>query len=150
MLENIIPNQTLEMENVLFFREILLEEVVVSISNGLENIIRDTGAEKAGPTVTATHDIDVEKGEIDLEIKIPLSKKIESSGRYEVLPEFKVENALKMRVIGETHDTDACMQALQLYIKENSLIPTTPLYTATVQEAKKPGQLRDMIIDLYI
>ena len=42
MLENIIPNQTLEMENVLSFREILLEEEVVSISNGLENIIRDT------------------------------------------------------------------------------------------------------------
>lgn len=151
MIGNVEERQSLILHNVLVFRGKLDQQAATNISKEIDEILAKNNVKKEGSTVTVTHNILVEKGQqvIDLEMMIPLDKKITAPDGFHFLPEFVLLDAIKVRITGNPEQMQGAIQILGEYIKNKNLQPNTPLYVVTVKEAKTPIDINSMIMDLY-
>ncbi len=151
MIGNIEENQSLILNNVLTFRGKLNQQESISISKEIDDILEKNNAKKVGGTVTVTHNISVENGVqiIDLEIMLPLDKEITVSEPFTFMPEFALNDALRIRIEGNPQQMQTAIQTLAEYIESKNLQPNTPLYAVTIKEAKTAFDVEDMITDLY-
>lgn len=152
MIGEIEKNQSLFLKNVLQVRKKVAQNNSFLISNEIDNFIEKNGAKKDGNTITITHNVTIENGEqvFDLEMMIPLNKKIEPFQEYNFLPEFSLNNALKVRIEGNPQQMQSAVQRMSEYVKNENLNVTTPLYVVTIKEAKTNADIDDMITELYI
>lgn len=152
MISEIKSNQSLFLKNVLHIRKQVSQNNSFLISNEIDNFIEKNGVKKDGNTVTVTHNVIVENGEqvFDLEMMIPLDKKIESFNEFNFLSEFSLTNALKVRIEGNPQQMQSAVQIMSEYVKNKNLKVTTPLYVVTMKESKINDYIDDMITELYI
>jgi len=95
-------NQTFEMDNVLTFRGKMTQAELNSVMNNIGKIIKESGASKNGCVVTSTFAIEAVNNQqvMDIEILVPLDKKITVPDGYVFKNQFRLTNAVKIRHVG--------------------------------------------------
>ncbi len=148
----ILKDQILSLTNVLTYRNKMTQQESAFLTNNINTVLAESGAVQVGSTVTVTHSIEMVEGApiIDLEIFIPINKAIIPPQNFSFTKEFKIENALKMRICGNPQNMNLAMEKLKEYIDSNGLVPTTSVYTVTVKGATSQEDLENMIIDIYV
>lgn len=147
----ILTNQDFKIINVLTFRKKINQQTAMCITQQIDSILLQNGAQKTGNTVSITHGISVENGQqiIDLEMMIPLDRKINAPDGFDFMPEFSLTNALQMRIEGNPQQLQTAIQKFAEYIRNKNFKPSTPLYVVAVKESTGPLDVDDMITDLY-
>ena len=151
MIGSVEEGQQLLLRNILSFRKNLDQQSLVEISREIDEMLAKNEARKDGNVVTITHNVTVENGQqfIDIEMMIPLDKEIVVPSGFVFLPEFLLNDAFKIRIIGSPQQMQDAVQILAEHIQNKNLKPDTPLYVVTVKEAKTQMDIDDMITDLY-
>ncbi len=149
MISEIINNENIYLENVLHFRGNVTSELSAEISVQIEDMLKKNAASKIWNTITVTHDIQIKDGKqvLDLEIFIPLDKRIPTYGDFDLIPVFSIKSALKVRVFGDTLQIEQAIKNIYNYVNSNKLIVTTPICIVTIKEALSND---DLITDVYI
>lgn len=152
MIGDIIENQSFESENVLHYHGWVTQQQMNEIFAKADSMMNKYQAKNNGPVTTATRAVEMRDGQpvMDLDVFIPLDKEIETSDGFDFIKQFKLENALKLRIEGSPQQAEAAMQKLNEYIISNSLTPSTPACMVTVKGATTPLELDNMITDIYV
>lgn len=145
MLE-IKENQELNIFNLLSYRGKVSQTEFEPIGKEMEKYIQETGAKRVGNFITATYAIEEEI--FDMEILIPIDKKIESIGKFTFKNQIKIINAVVASYTGHPMGLqDACMQ-LNQYTIDNKLQPVTVGYNVMKKtDMLSPEQTE---IDVYV
>jgi len=144
--------QELTMENLLSFRGKVTQQQMqvemVKISETLQSLC----VKKNGPIATATYSVEQsDEGQImDIEILVPLDKKVVLPNRYAFKPMVKLVNALCVRHVGHPGTITNTINALNEYIVKYNKQVITATYNVTVKDAKTEAEIKDMIFDLYV
>lgn len=151
-MDGIKTNEVLIMKNVLSYRGKMNQHEMMNLSKQIDSILYENNVHRDGFTATVTHEIisDGEQTTVDFEIKVPLDKYIQVSNGFECLKEFKIENALKMKVHGNVEKVKRAVENLTCYIAENGLVQVTPIYIVTIKEARTILELEYMETDVYV
>lgn len=152
MIGNIETNTSLFYENVLHYFGKISQKDSSEIFSTIERIIRENGAEKAGNTLTVSNSASEENGMqvIEVDLFVPLNKPIKMPNGFELIENFSVKNALKLRVIGSPAQFETAVKKMSEYVTENNFTPTTPLLIETVKECTGLLDVENMITDIYI
>lgn len=152
MISEIFENQTLYMENVLYYRGWVTQQASNERFGKMEALFTEANAKNNGAIITATNAIEMRDGEavMDIEIFIPLDREIQVSEEYKFIPKFEISNALKIRIEGNPAQWQTAMQTLSEHIKRYKLQPTTPALIATVKSATTPLEIDEMITEIYV
>lgn len=145
-------HQTLEMENVLSFRAQMTQQELAAKSQEIERILTESGAKKAAPVVTTTYAVEQEPMGLvmDVELLLPLDRKISVPEGYVWKPYFLLTNAVKLHHMGHPSQLQNSINELNAYIQEHRLVPITSGYNVTVKEAKTLLELDTMEVDVYV
>lgn len=151
-MKNITENAKLEMENVISYRNEITQQDTIHIMREMNSIIKESLAKKNGLTVTATYNvINYDKNPIvDMEILIPLDRKISVPSNYVFKPIFRLNNAVKMQYKGHPAKLQENIKEFMEYISAKKLTPITPSYNVTVYEPKNKDDLENYAVDMYI
>lgn len=149
---NIQEHMTLEMYNVLSYRAKMSQLEFAHKGKEIEQILSAAGASKNGPTVTTTFSVQEENQEMvmDVEILIPLERKIVVPNGFVWKPHFLLTNALRIQHIGNPATLQNSANELNTYITAHQLVPISTGYNVTVKEAKTPLDLDNMQVDIYV
>lgn len=148
----ITENNTLEMKNVVSFRGKVTQQKMEEVMRNFENLIQENKACKTGPTVTATYAVENEFGQsvMDIEVLIPLDKKIATYSDFKFKPLFRLNNAVKIRHEGNPAMLQNSANELMQYINSHDLMPITAGYNVTVREPASQNDVDNMIVDMYV
>lgn len=151
-MHEIVENAVLEMENVLSFRTKATQQQLAQASKVIEEMLKNNGIKRNGPGVSATYAVDTTGAEpiLDIEILIPLDKKISVAAPYVIKPVFRLKNAVKIRHQGSPALLQNTANELMGYIKDKGLMPITTGYNVTVQEPSSPTDIDSLIVDIYV
>ncbi|ADZ81842.1 hypothetical protein [Cellulosilyticum lentocellum] len=145
-------NQELIMENVLSFRGKVTQQQMQDEMMKIGEVIQRIGVQKNGPLTTAT--FSVEEGSLgqvmDVEILVPLNKRVELPASYTFKPMIKVVHALRARHIGNPAMLPNTINALNDYIVKNNVQVITATYNVIVKDAIREDDVNDMIVDIYL
>ena len=143
--------QELYLNNLLSFRKQLTQAEVQKEIADIESFIKENGLTIVGPKISTTYSVtQAMTPTIDIEILIPVDKKITETDRYKLKKEFKLTNCLKTSHKGNPMTFQNTIMELQKYIEENKLIPISTLYTVTIKDAKTQEELDNFHSDAYI
>ncbi len=134
---NITEGNTLEMTNVLLYKGKKTQQEIAALMNEMNEmneIIKNNGAEKVGPAVSATFAA-TDNSVMDIEVMVPLDRMISVPPKFKMKPVFKLTNAVKIRHEGNPAGLQNSGNALMKYISDNNLTPITAGYNVTVNEA---------------
>lgn len=139
-------NQELDIDNVLSYRGKVRQAELEGIGKEMEIYIQNSGVERAGNPVTATYG--VEGDEIDIELLMPIDKKIDSTDTFLFKNKIKIVNAVNMCYKGHPIGLQEACNQLNQYILEHKLQPVTVGYNVT----KKTDMLNpeNTEIDVYV
>ena len=138
--------QIFEMHNVLSFRGKLTENEVEQIGRDMELQIATMNAKRIGNPVMATFKID---GHIrDVEIIIPIDKKVDNIGEYIFKDKIKIVNALMLSYKGNPNGLNEACNELNKYIVDNNLQPITVGYNVT--KKIDPFDINNSEVDVYV
>jgi len=145
-------NKQLRMENVLSLRKKVTQIQMQQEMTRIGEILTKEGIKKNGNVVTATFSVETQGGQqlMDIEILVPLDRKIELPNEYNFKPIFNLVNAISIRHEGNPATFQATINQLNEYISENSLQVITATYSEMVKEATGQENINDMIIDIYV
>ncbi len=146
---NITEGNTLEMTNVLSYRGKHTQQEISTIMNEIQDIIKNNGASKVGPAVSATFAV-TDNSVMDIEVMVPLDRMITVSEKFKIKPIFRLTNAVKIRHEGSPAGLPNSVAKLMKYISERKLTPITAGYNVTVKEAMNQMDIDNMIVDVYI
>lgn len=148
----ITENNTLEMKNVVSFRGKVTQQKMEDVMRNFENLIHENKACKTGPTVTATYAVENEFGQsvMDIEVLIPVDKKIATYSDFKFKPLFRLNNAVKIRHEGNPAMLQNSANELMQYINSHDLMPITAGYNVTVREPASQNDVDNMIVDMYV
>lgn len=143
--------QELYLNNLLSFRKQLTQAEVQKEIADIESFIKENGLTIVGPKISTTYSVtQAMTPTMDIEILIPVDKKITETDRYKLKKEFKLTNCLKTSHKGNPMTFQNTIMELQKYIEENKLIPISTLYTVTIKDAKTQEELDNFHSDAYI
>lgn len=136
----------MDIDNVLSYRGEVRQAELEGIGKEMEIYIQSSGAERAGNPVTATYG--VEGDEIDIELLMPIDKKIDSTDTFLFKNKIKIVNAVVMCYKGHPIGLQEACKRLNQYIMEHKLQPITVGYNVT----KKTDMLNpeNTEIDVYV
>lgn len=145
-------NQELILENVLSFRGKVTQKEMQEEMIKIGQVLQSLGVQKNGPITTATYAVEQVGSEqlMDIEILIPLDKKVDLPKEYTLKPIIKIVNALSIRHEGNPGRLQETMNRLNEYIIEHKKQVITATYNVTVKDAMNLEELNEMIIDVYI
>ncbi|WP_124098844.1 DUF5085 family protein [Ruminococcus sp. Marseille-P6503] len=148
----ITENNTLEMKNVVSFRGKVTQQKMEEVMRSFENLIQENNACRTGPTVTATYAVEDEFGHsvMDIEVLIPVDKKITTNSEFKFKPLFRLNNAVKIRHKGNPALLQNSVNELMQYINSHKLMPITAGYNVTVQEPANQNDIDNLIVDMYV
>mgnify|MGYP000972065557 CR=1 FL=1 len=151
---NIEVGKELILENVLSLRKKLTQEEINSEIANIKKYFELNGIGKAGPIVTSTHSVEMERGVaiLDMEIIIPMDRNFAdvTKSDYKIKPVFKIANAIYVRNQGNPSQLEQIYKEMMSYIQKNGLQQITPSYNVTVKEILPGMDLNEAIIDVYI
>ena len=143
--------QELYLNNLLSFRKQLTQAEMQKEMNDIESFIKENGLTVVGPKISTTYSVtQAMMPTMDIEILIPVDKKITETDMYKLKKEFKLTNCLKTSHKGNPMTFQNTIMELQKYIEENKLIPISTLYTVTIKDAKTQEELDNFHSDAYI
>ena len=145
MLE-ILENQTLEVENLVSFRGSLTQAELEEIGQDLETAVNEAGAKRVGNPMTATYGVDGNR--MDIEILLPVDKKIQVTGKYTYKDRIKIVNAVVAKYVGNPAGLQEACNELNQYIMEHKLSPITVGYNVT--KNINPMNMEETEIDVYV
>ncbi len=119
---------------------------VEKIGKELEEIITKSGAKKVGNPISVTYGVEGEM--MDMEILIPIDKKIENIEHYFFKEKIKIVNALLVKHKGNPMMLQNTFNEVNHYIVENNLTPITPGYNVT--KTIDPINMENTEIYVYI
>lgn len=147
-MPQIKENQDLIMENVLSFRGKGTQQQMQEEVFKIEEVLNSLDAKKNGPITTATYFI--EGNLIDIEILVPLDRKVKIPSPYKYKSIIKLVHALYIRHEGNSSKSGDTINILNKYIIENNKQVITPTYNVTIKKAIGYNDLDNMIIDVYV
>lgn len=152
MIKSIEENQSLEIKNVLHFREKLNPQTSATITKQMDDLMRKYNASKSGSVITVTYAVTIENGQqtMDIEMFVPLDKEIEVQNPFDFIPVFHLSNALKVQITGNPQQLETAIKTLSEYIKTNQLTPITSAYVVTIKEARTQQELDEMITEVWV
>lgn len=145
-------NQQLILENVLSFKGKVTQQQMEEEMVKIGQVLKKLDVQKDGPVTTAIYAIEQVGVEqlMDIEILIPLDKKIELPKEYTLKPTIKIVNALYIRHQGHPGKLQETINKLNEYILEHKKHVITATYNVTLRNAMRQEELNDMIIDVYV
>lgn len=146
-MTQIMENQELEFDNLLSFRGKVGNEQLQQINVQMEQLIKESGAEKKGYPITVTYG--VEGNLMDIEILVPLDKKIDSKDtKFVFKDKLKILHALKAVHTGNPAGLQNTCNELNEYMTKNQMVPVTAGYNIT----RKVDMLdiNNSEIDIYV
>lgn len=87
---------------------------------------------------------------MDIEVLIPLDKKIATYSDFKFKPLFRLNNAVKIRHEGNPAMLQNSANELMQYINSHDLMPITAGYNVTVREPASQNDVDNMIVDMYV
>lgn len=142
----ILSGQTLELENLMSFRGKITQTELEVVGKDLETKITLAGAKRVGNPVTATFEVDGNL--LDIEILLPIDKKIPNIEKYSYKEKLRITNALVAKHKGNPMGLqETCIQ-LNQYIMEQKLVPITVGYNVT--KKIDPINVEDSEVDIYV
>lgn len=145
MLE-IMERQKLELENLFCFRAKVKQTEVDSIVKDMDDKLMQARTTRIGNPVTATFGVDGEY--IDIEIMLPIDKKIGDIGRYYYKEKLEIVNAVLASYKGHPGKVQEVCNLLNKYIVDNKLQPITVGYNIT--KMIDPLHIENTQIDIYV
>lgn len=142
----LLEEQTLELNNLLSFRGCVTQAEMEGIGKEMESFIEQEGACRAGNPVTATYGINGDK--IEIELLMPIDRKIESSDKYLYKEKLKIVNAVVAKYIGHPAGLQGACNELNQYIVKQKLVPVTVGYNVT--KKVDAVNLENTEIDVYV
>lgn len=151
-MDTISENSTLEMDNVISYRGKITQQQTAQIMDELGQIIKENNAKKNGPAVTATYAIENDgmQSIMDIEILVPLSRKINVPSNYTFKPVFRLKNAVKIRHQGNPKMLQNSADELMEYISVKRFMPVTAGYYVTIREPVNKNDVQGLIVDMYV
>lgn len=148
----ILENQTLQMSNLLSYRAKIPQLEFSTKVNEIEKTIKNAGLTKIGPAVSTTYKTENQQETlIDIEILIPLDKKIENlSENYSWKSQFLLTNALFIKHVGNPANVQVSLEELNSYIISKGYVPISSMYSILRKEAKTSNELDKTEIDIYV
>ena len=95
----------------------------------MELQVKTSGAERVGYPITVTYGIEGDL--IDVEVLLPINKRVPSTGKYVFKEKLLITNALMVKHVGNPAGLQAACNELNSYIMENKLVPITAGYNVT-------------------
>lgn len=145
-------SKELNLKNILSLRKKLTQQQLQEELVKIGQFLKDSGAKKDGSLMTATFSVENIDGQqiMDVEVLVPIDKKIEVTGEYKFKPIFHLVNALCIRHEGNPAKISNTISELNEYIIKNNLQVITATYNVTIKDAKTQEELDDVIIDIYV
>lgn len=125
----ILEGQELKLENLMSFRGVVNQVDIEKIGKEMEASINIAGAKSVGYPITAIYG--VEEYKVDIEIILPIDKKIESIDRFTFKQMVKVVNAVVVKHKGSPTELHNTCNMLNQFIVEKNLLPITVGYNVT-------------------
>lgn len=142
----ILKGQMLEIDNLIVFRGKVKANELENIGKEMESRIDALGARRIGNPITATYS--VEGDTMDVELLLPIDKKMEDIGGFIYKEKIKIVNALVGRHRGNPNGLQNTCNELNQYIVENKLMPITVAYNVT--KKIDPVNIINTEIDVYV
>ncbi len=145
MLE-IKENQELDIVNVLSYRGKVSQAELENVGKEMEIYIQNAGTQRVGNLTTATYS--VEGDMIDIELLMPIDKRVDSTDKFVFKNQIKIVNAVVACYKGHPMGVQEACNQLNQYIVEHKLQPITVGYNVT----RKTDMLRleNTEIDVYV
>lgn len=144
--------KSFRVNNVLSLRKKITQAQANEEMNKIANFLESQGIKQNGPVITATFDVNTENGDplMDMEILIPMDRKIDLPEEYRFKEVFHIAHAIYTKHSGNPAMLHNTYNDLFTYIKNNNLQQITAVYHAYIKglSPKSPGD--DLNIDVYI
>ena len=145
---HIETKQTLNMENMITFR---MKVKAAELQMHMERLLayaKSCGAIRIGNGVSATYAVDGDV--VDIEVYIPINKRIPSNEEFVFKPLLRLENCIKIKHKGDPHLLQNSMQVLNDYVTVNQLVPIAVGFTVIVNDVTEPRDFELFEVDLYL
>ncbi len=139
-------NQELEFFNVLSFRGKVTQAELGNIEKNMEIKLAEAGVRRVDNPITVT--FGVEGSYIDVEILLPIDRKMDNIGNYCFKDKIKIVNAVVASFKGNPSGLQCACDKLNEYIRENRLQPITAGYNVT--KKVDPLNIDNTEIDVYV
>jgi effector-binding domain-containing protein len=142
----------LRLENLLSLRKKLTQEEVNIELDKISKFLDEKGIKKNGSLVTATFGIESQSGHptLDIELLLPMDKKVELPPEYKLKEVFHLVNAVYARHTGNPNLLQNTYNEMLSYIQENKLQQLTVGYNVQVNELIHVQSIDQLAIDVYI
>lgn len=138
--------QKLEINNLLSFRGKIKQDEMENIVEEMEKFIIQEDAVRLYPSISTTYMMEGEL--IDIEILIPINRRIEGDNKYLFKDKLLICNAVVVRHSGNSESLQKIFSELNQYIIHRELQPITTAYSVT--QKKDVLNSNDYNIDIYI
>ena len=140
------------LESVLSLRRKMTQQQINDEMMKIGKLLQDNEAKKQGPIVTVTFAIENVNGNqlLDMEILVPIDKKLGLTSEYTLKPFFHIVNAIYARHTGDPATLQNTYNEMLAFIQQNNLQQITAGYNVQVNDLLPGMTPDDMIVDVYI
>lgn len=151
-MSNVQLGKEYKMENVLSLRKKMIQLEIQQGMKEIQALLQKNEVQKNGPVVTTTFAVEqnADQQVLDMEILVPLDKKMSLPEKYLYKKIFHLKNAIYARHEGNPALIQNTLNKMIKYIQENKLQQITSVYNVNVKELKQGDSMDDMTMDLYI
>lgn len=151
MTIQIESEKSIKYENVISLRKKIIESEIKMLVGKFISDLQQTEAKKNGPMITATFGMEEINGEkiLDMELLIPVDRKVELPKEYVFKPIFHIVNAIYTRYIGNPYEIQNTYVELAEFIQDNKFQQITVAYNFNINDESAVHGLTP-IIDIYI
>ncbi|MHB8062261.1 MAG: AraC family transcriptional regulator [Ruminiclostridium sp.] len=142
----------LKIENLLSLRKKMTQAEANTEMMKIGKMFEEKGIKKNGPVITATFAIETIGGQalLDMEIFVPMDKKVELTGEYRFKALFHMVNAVYARHVGNPAMLQNTYNEMMAFIQQNDLQQITAGYNVTVKDMLPGISLDELVMDVYI
>ncbi len=142
----------LKLENVLSLRKKMAQSEIQSEMMKIGKLLEEKQVKKNGPVVTTTFSMEQVNGQplLDMEIFVPMDRKVDIDGEYRVKEVFHLLNAVYARHEGNPNLLQNTYNEMIKYVQDNGLQQITGGYNVNVKDLKPGDSIEDMVMDVYI
>ncbi len=139
-------------ENVLSLRRKITQSQANEEMNKIAKYLGENNLKQTGPIITATFAIDSGFSEplMDMEILVPIDKKISTSTEYKFKDIFHIKHAIHAKHVGSPSTLHNTYNDLFSYIKENNLQQITTAYNVYIKNIHSKLPEDNLNIDVFI
>lgn len=141
-----ITRQTVHYNNLISIRKIISQQDVNQTLVEMGNYLKANGHQKTGPVITTTYSI-MPNGQFDMQIMIPIVQHGPIDQPYQMMPKFRLSQALHKKHCGDPVTLQATYDQLIAYINKAQLQQVTSAYNVMDDKISQAGYAE---IDVYI